>query len=180
MRRRVSLVVVLSSLSLAASGSASRQVAVCQMEQLAFTLPRPSAPMQHGAVGFGVHNTGRECRLALSLSLTLLDRRGRPLRASPRRSVLTLVARTFGPRAQAGVIWEYTNYCGTYKPGQSPIRQVVRVAGIELRGSGGAAPCYVPGSPLEVSVLFACPGARGPAIDAVTPRPLPLCPTRTR
>jgi hypothetical protein len=175
MRRLLCLVVALSPFILTASGGATHQNSLCGMEHLAFTLPEVSAPMQSGAVGFGVHNTGRACRLALPISLTLLDSGGRPLKTTPRRSVLTIVAGNFGARAQATVVWAYTNYCGTYNPGQQPIRQVVRVAGIELRGSGSGASCYTPSLPLRVSVLFACPGARGPAIDAVTPRPLPLC-----
>jgi hypothetical protein len=177
---RVAAAVVLvplgCALSLAASGAASRGPYSCDREQLAFALPQVSPPMQTWAVGFAVHNTGPRCRLALPVSLTLAHRSGRPLRVVPRRSRLTLVARSFGPRARAGVTWTYWNYCGPDRSIERAVTHVVRVAGIQLRGAGGTPPCHAPAQPVRLSVLFACPGATGPAIRAVLPRPSQLCP----
>jgi hypothetical protein len=133
--------------------------------------------MQTWAVGFAVYNTGRTtCRLALPVSLTLRHRWRAPLRVEPRTSRLTLVARALRPRAEAGVTWTYENYCGRHNSNERPIVFIVHVRGIELRGRGGTPPCHGRGGPVTVRVLFACPGARGPAIDAILPRPLPLCP----
>jgi hypothetical protein len=171
------VIVVLGSLALTAGGSASRTTRdfACESRQLAFALPEPSAPMQTWAVGFAVYNTGGACRLALPISLTLAHRAGPPLQGAPRSSRLTLVARKFSPHARAGVTWTYTNYCGRHNSSERPITYSVRVRGIELRGLGGTPPCQSRKLPVQVRVLFACPGATGPAIAAILPRPLPLC-----
>jgi hypothetical protein len=178
MNRSACLVIVLlGSLTLTAGGSASRTSRdfACESRQLAFALPEPSAPTQTWAVGFAVYNTGAECRLALPISLTLARRAGPPLQVAPRSSRLTLVAPTFRPHARAGVTWTYTNYCGRHNSSERPITYSVRVRGIELRGLGGAPPCLDRQRPVQASVLFACPGATGPAISSILPRPLPLC-----
>lgn len=119
--------------------------------------------------------TGAACRLALPVSLTLGHRAGAPLQVAPRSSRLTLVARTFRPHARASVTWTYTNYCGRDNSSERPITYSIRVRGIELRGLGGTPPCLDGKRPVQVSVLFACPSATGPAISAILPRPLPLC-----
>jgi hypothetical protein len=173
------LIVLLGSLALAAGGSAASRTSrdfACESRQLAFALPEPSAPMQARAVGFAVYNTGGACRLALPISLTLGNRAGHPLHVAPRSSRLTLVARTFRSHARAGITWTYTNYCGRRNSSERPITYSVRVRGIELRGLNGTPPCLGRKRPVQVSVLFACPGATGPAISAILPRPLPLCP----
>ena len=179
MRRSAPVAIaLLSSLTLAAGGSASRTTptSACDDRQLAFALPVPSPPQQQQAVGFAVHNTGRACRLALPISLTLAHRPGlRSLRLAPRVSRLTLVARAFAPRSQAQVVWAYANYCDGHNSSERPIMYTVRVRGIELRGFGGTAPCNNRTAPVQLGVLFACPGATGPAISAILPRPLPLC-----
>ncbi len=171
------VLVLLGSLTLTAGGSASRTARdfACESRQLAFALPEPSAPMQTWAVGFAVYNTGGACRLALPISLTLAHRAGPPLQVSPPSSRLTLIARNFGPHARAGVTWTYTNYCGRHNSSERPITYSVRVRGIELRGLGGTPPCQGRKRPVQLRVLFACPGATGPAIEAILPRPLPLC-----
>jgi hypothetical protein len=171
------VIVLLGSLSLTAGGSASRTTGdyECESNQLAFALPEPSAPAQTWPVGFAVYNTGRACRLALPISLRLVHRAGLPLPVAPRSSRLTLVARTFRPRGRASVTWTYANYCGRRSSSERPIVYSVRVLGIELRGLGGTPPCQDRKRPVQLRVLFACPGARGPAIRAILPRPLPLC-----
>jgi hypothetical protein len=173
------LFIVGCSFTVTASGAAARATRAdgCSTDQLAFALPQPSAPMQTRAVGFAVYNTGRRtCHLALPLSLTLSGRWDAPLGVEPQASRLTLVARKLRPRAQASVTWTYENYCGGHDSSERPIVYRVRVGGIELRGRGGTPPCHDRRRPVSVRVLFACPGARGPAIDAILPRPLPLCP----
>jgi hypothetical protein len=170
------LVPLVCVLGLTASGTAARREFRCDPDQLAFALPQPSPPMQTWAVGFAVHNTGPTCRLGLPVSLALAHRSGRPLRVSPRSSRLTLVDPSFGARAKSGVTWTYSNYCGSRDGSTRSVVHVVRAAGIELRGAGGTPPCHAPAYPIRLRVLFACPGARGPAIRAILPRPLPLCP----
>jgi hypothetical protein len=178
MNRSACLVIVLlGSLTLTAGGSASRTSRdfACESRQLAFALPEPSAPMQTSAVAFAVYNTGGACRLELPISLTLAHRAGAPLQVAPRNSRLTLLARTFRPHARASVTWTYTNYCGRHNSGERPITYSVRIRGIELSGLGGTPPCLDRKRPVQLSVLFACPSATGPAIGAILPRPLPLC-----
>lgn len=178
---RVGPVVLIVGCSLAVTpgGAASRptRVPACLTDQLAFALPQPSAPTQKWAVGFAVHNTGRtSCRLTLPMSLTLRHRSGVRLRVVPPASRLTLLARALRPRAHAGVTWTYANYCGRHNSSERPIVYSVRVGGIELRGRGGTPPCHDRRRPVYLSVLFACPDATGPAIAAILPRRLPLCP----
>jgi hypothetical protein len=178
MNRSACLVIVLlGSLPLTPGGSASRTSRdfACESRQLAFALPEPSAPMQTWAVGFAVYNTGGACRLALPIALTLAHRAGPPLQVAPRSSRLTLVARKFRPHARAGVTWTYTNYCGRHNSSERPITYSVQVRGIELHGLSGTPPCHDRKRPVQVRVLFACPGATGPAIAAILPRPSPLC-----
>lgn len=167
------------SLTMTAGGASSRNTRTyaCATDQLAFALSEPSAPMQTQAVGFVVYNSDRAaCRLALPISLTLKDSSPRHLPVAPRSSRLTLVARRFASHAEAGVTWTYTNYCGSHNAGEQLIMYIVRVNRIELRASGHAPPCHNRKRPMVVEVLFACPNARGPAIAAVLPRPLRLCP----
>jgi hypothetical protein len=177
--KRCAGVVVLSfvcALGLDASGATSRRVYRCDTQQLAFALPAVSPPMQTWPVGFSVHNTGPTCRLALPVSLALAHRSGRPLRVAPRRSRLTLVDPSFGPRGQAKVTWTYQNYCGSRDTSLRSVVHIVRVAGIQLRGAGGTPPCHAPASPIRLTVLVACPRAKGPAVGAILPRRFPLCP----
>jgi hypothetical protein len=178
--RRVASALLLVGLVLAASGAASAgadDLPACSPRDLAFALPATSAPHQSQALGFAASNVGATaCRLELPLVLTLRPRFREPLRVSPAASRLRLVAPRLGPRARATVSWTYTNYCGRYDSWREPILYTVAVAGIELRGRSGAAPCHASGAPVSLGVLFACPGARGPAIEAILPRPLPLCP----
>jgi hypothetical protein len=180
MSRFAYLVLVLGcSFTVTASGAASRssRAYACSSDQLAFALPQPSPPSQTQAVGFAVYNTGRTtCRLALPLSLTLGHRSGARLRVEPRASRLTLIAERLRPRAKAQVAWSYQNYCGRDNSSERPIVYRIRVAGIDLRGRGGTPPCLNRRQPVSVRVLIACPGARGPAVEAILPRPLPLCP----
>lgn len=178
MSRFAPVVLILGcSLAVTAGGAASRptRVHVCDFEQLAFALTQPSPPTQSQAVGLAVYNTAHECRLALPVSLTVAHRSGRPLRVTPHASRLTLLDRTFGRRAWAGVTWTTHNYCGRERS-DKPILYIVRVGPIQVRGTDGAPPCHARTTPVSVVVLFACPRARGPAIDAILPRPLPLCP----
>jgi len=179
--RFVYLVVLILAcfLMVTAGGAASRATRdyACTIDQLAFAFSEPSAPMQTQAVGFTVYNTDRtRCRLALPISLMLKDRSALHLRVAPRTSRLTLVARRFRPHARAGVTWTYTNYCGSHNPNEQLIMHIVRVHRIEFRAKGDAPPCHNQNRPIDVRVLFACPGAKGPAIAAILPRPLPLCP----
>lgn len=180
MSRVACLVLLLAcSLTVTAGGASSRanRIYACSMNQLAFAFSEPSAPMQTQAVGFTAYNTDRTaCRLALPISLMLKDSSPRHLEVAPRVSRLTLVAQEFHSHAQAGVTWTYTNYCGNHKPGKGVIMQIVRVHRIDLRAKGDAPPCHSRKQPIDVRVLFACPSARGPAIAAILPRPLPLCP----
>ena len=158
-------------------GSRATRPYACSMDQLAFAFTEPSAPMQTQAVGFTVYNTDRTtCGLSLAISLMVKDRSALHLRVAPRTSRLTLVARNFRPHARAGVTWTYTNYCGRHPPSEQLIAHIVRVGRLEFRARGDAPPCHDRSRPVEVSVLFACPGAKGPAIAAILPRPLPLCP----
>jgi hypothetical protein len=161
----------------AGNAASTNQVHRCSTDQLAYALPQRSAPSQTWAVGFAVFNTGRTSgRLMLPLSLALGHRSQEPLRVLPRESRLTLIAPVLRPLAQAGVTWTYTNYCGGHESSERPIVYTVRVSGVELRGRAGTAPCRSQRLPVRLSVLFACPGAKGPAIAAILPRPLPLCP----
>jgi hypothetical protein len=166
------------SLAFGASGAVSQQSqrSACGIEQLAFSFPGPPAATQTEAVGLAVHNTGVTCRLTLPVSLTLAHRSGRPLRVAPHVSRLTLVARTFAPRARAWVTWLYGNYCGRHNSSDRPIVHIVRIADIELREFGGTPPCHDQARPASLTVLFACPAAKGPAIRSILPRPLELCP----
>jgi hypothetical protein len=166
------------SLTLGSSGVASRKrrLPVCGTGQLAFSLPGPPAPSQTEAVGLDVHNIGTTaCRLALPISLRLA-RAGERMRVSPRTSRLTLVTRRFAPHARAWVAWTYANYCGRHNSSDRPIAHIVQVPGLELRGRGGTPPCVDRRQPTGLDVRFACPGAKGPAIRAILPRPLELCP----
>lgn len=166
-------------LSVGVGGGGSQPVAVqqCGLGQLAFSFSGPPAPTQTQAVGFDVRNTGGRCRLALPVSLTLAHREGRTLHVSPRTSRLTLVARTFRARGRAWVTWTYANYCGKHNSSDGPIVRIVRVPGVEMREFGGTPPCLNPKRAVRLTVLFACPSARGPAIEAILPRPIPLCPS---
>jgi hypothetical protein len=173
------IVFLACSLTMTAGGASSRdtETYACAIDQLAFALSEPSAPMQTQAVGFVVYNTDRAaCRLALPIALTLKDSSSRHLPVAPQSSRLTLVARRFGSHAKAGVTWTYTNYCGSHNAGEQLIMYSVHVKHIELRASGDAPPCHNRKRSMVVDVLFACPDARGPAIAAVLPRPLKLCP----
>jgi hypothetical protein len=173
------LVVALGCLVIVGAGGSvpgSASADECGYSQLAFSLPGPPAPSQTQAVGLDVHNTGRACRLELPVSLALSHRAGKPMRVSPRLSRLTLVAGMFKPRQRAWVTWTYANYCGRHNSSERPVVHVLRTAGIELREYGGTPPCHDPRRPVGLDVLFACPGARGPAVRAILPRPLKLCP----
>ena len=174
----VILVAIGCLLSVGVGGRGSQPVAVqqCRLWQLAFSFSGPPAPTQTQAVGLEVHNTGGMCRLELPVSLTLAHREGRTLHVSPRTSRLTLVARILRPRGRAWVTWTYANYCGRHNWSDRPVVHIVRVPGIEIREFGGLPPCLNPKRAVALTVLFACPGARGPAIEAILPRPTPLCP----
>lgn len=180
MSRFACLVLLLAcSLAVTVGGAASRATSdyACSMDQLAFAFSEPSAPMQTQAVGFTVYNGDRTaCRLALPISLMVKDLSPRHLRVAPRISRLTLVSRNFRAHARAGVTWTYTNYCGGNNATSQMILHIVRVRRIELRAKGDTPPCHNRNRPVDVRVLFACPGAEGPAIAAILPRPLPLCP----
>jgi hypothetical protein len=177
MGSRITLAAALGCVTIVAQSGAAppaEQRSVCRDAQLAFALPAVSAPHQHGAVGLSVHNTGRTCQLRLPVTLTLSGRHSRIV-VSPRVSRLTLTG-TLRARGRAFVTWAYRNYCGGDKPGQLPVRYRVGVHGIELSSASTGAECYDRRLPVAVSVLFACPGATGPAISEVTSRRFPLCP----
>jgi len=124
-----------------------------------------------------VHNRATACRLALPISLTLRHVDGRPLAVRGGTSRLTLTARRLAKGGRAYAIWTYTNYCfPDSKFAGSKVLELFRLAGRVLRVKGGGAPCNRPGQPLSLQLLFACPSAHGPAVEAVTPRSLPLCP----
>ena len=152
-------------------------ISVCASDQLAVGRAEASPPQQHQAAGLEIHNTGAPCRLALRISLTLRHLDGRSLEVAGGTSRLTLTSRRLTTGGRAFAVWAYTNYCSPDSPLAGPkVTETFRLADRVLRLSGGGAPCNRPGHPLDLRLLFACPSAFGPAVEAVTPRRLPLCP----
>jgi hypothetical protein len=158
--------------------AASRDVPTCRSDDLAFSLPAGTPPSQTEVVLLAVVNVDRQCRLELPVTLALELRDGSRIRTSPARSELTLAASRFDRHDRAWVSWTYANYCGEHNSSDEPIVLDVRLPDIELRGFGGTPPCNVRRLPTDLRVFRACPGARGPAIRAILPRPMPLCASR--
>jgi hypothetical protein len=155
----------------AGDGRAERSY-VCAFDQLAFKRQEISAPQQTQAVAIAVYNTRSACRLRLPVSLRLVHIDGRPLRVAGGTSRLTLKAARIEKGAKASAAWTYTNYCGgdSARPGPK-VTVIFRIDDVELRTNSGGAPCNAPGDPIVLRLLFACPSATGPAVNAVRAQP---------